>query len=402
MRIAPPTDAFGRQRVSNPASLFDTKLIADAQPLIWDDAETSGGSTSSAHQTGKAAVKMSVGATTAGTRVRQTFQRFAYQPGKSQLVYMTTVVGTAATGITRRVGLFDDSDGVFLEQTSSGLAFVVRSSTSGSPVDTRVEQSAWEYASQADDTAQDQWVGHSVDASKAQIVAFDLEWLGVGTVRCGFVINGTLYWAHRFHHANSVTLPYTSNPNLPLRYEIVNDGTGAASDLWAICGTVISEGGSDTAGQRFTVDRGTTGLTTLDDGDLYPLLAIRLRSGYKFANVVPESVSITCNSTSFYRWALLLNPTVAGTALSYSTVANTAIEAATGADNATKVSGGTLLLSGYAEDTIQSGVSVSAAVGDIALGSSIAGTSDQLVLAVQRITGTTETFFGTLTWREQK
>jgi len=79
-----------------------------AHPLYWDDAETSGGGTSSALDTDRASYTLSVSASTAGTRVRQTKQRFNYQPGKSQLAAITAVLGANQTGITRRVGLFAD------------------------------------------------------------------------------------------------------------------------------------------------------------------------------------------------------------------------------------------------------------------------------------------------------
>lgn len=40
-------------------------------------------------------------------RVRQTFKRFNYQPGKSQLIIRTEILGVSNTGITKRLGLFD-------------------------------------------------------------------------------------------------------------------------------------------------------------------------------------------------------------------------------------------------------------------------------------------------------
>ena len=81
------TDAFGRLRISEPFTIFDSKQLHNNQPLFWDDAETSGTGTSSAHSSARASTTISVSATTAGKRVRQSLQRFNYQPGKSQLVF---------------------------------------------------------------------------------------------------------------------------------------------------------------------------------------------------------------------------------------------------------------------------------------------------------------------------
>lgn len=48
-------DAFGRDRVSAPETIFDSQQIVDSQPLFWDDAAISGGGTASTFLTDKAA-----------------------------------------------------------------------------------------------------------------------------------------------------------------------------------------------------------------------------------------------------------------------------------------------------------------------------------------------------------
>jgi hypothetical protein len=107
MPIVSNMDAFYRMRVSNPQTIFDSKQLSDNQPLFWDDAQTSGSGTGSSFNANQASTTISVGNATAGTRVRQTFRHFNYQPGKSQLIIMTGIVGAAATGITKRLGLFN-------------------------------------------------------------------------------------------------------------------------------------------------------------------------------------------------------------------------------------------------------------------------------------------------------
>ncbi len=379
-------DAFGRWRTSNPVTLFDSKSLYDAQPLYFSDATESGGAGgSSLWVDTDATVRLSVSASTAGTRVRQSRRRMPYQPGKSQLILMTFVLGAAAPGITRRVGYFDQDNGIFLEQTATGLRFVIRKNG----VDDAFEQADW-----SNDTFAD------IDVTKSQILYIDFEWLGVGRTRMGFVVDGVFRLCHAHVHANVESGVYMASPNQPVRWEIGNDGTGGAADLDAICSTVISEGGVDRTGLIRSVDRSTTGLVTLNDGDLYPLLAVRLKQGYLGATVRAISTSVFCNSTAAYRWALLLNPTVTGTALSFSDVTDSAIQADAARTNATKVSGGTLLASGYGESTVSNSVP-SGGPNDYALGSAVDGTSDILVLAVQRLSGTTETFYGTLTYLEQ-
>jgi len=182
---------------------------------------------------------------------------------------------------------------------------------------------------------------------------------------------------------------------LPLRYEITNDGTGPAASFRHICSTVISEGGVQETGFPRVVKRMTTSLTTLNDADLYPLIAIRLKSGYFSSTVRASLFSLVCTSTAAYGWTFILNPTVTGTAFSWTSLANSSIEYDISRTSATKVSGGTELLAGVSQ-SVNEGRAEAAITTDFALGSSIAGVSDILVLAVQRMTGTTESFYGAL------
>jgi hypothetical protein len=390
------TDAFGRQRVSDPQVLFEGKCIIDEQPLLYDDAETSGSGTGTSHSANTASVTLSVGATTAGTRVRQSKRRLAYQPGKSQLSFITFTMGAAATGITRRVGLFDESNGIFLEQTSSGLSWVRRTYASGSPVDNATAQASWS-EDVMDGTGAS---GYTLDMTKSQIITIDYEWLGVGIVRVGFVIDGAIVYTHYFKHSNVLAGVYTSTPNYPVRFEIANDATGAASNLETICASVMSEGGAERTGIIRAVDRGVTGLTTGADTNIYPLCAIRLGSGGLEATVRALKTEVFCSSTSDWRWALILNPTVAGTAFSFSALADSPVEYDVARTNATTLSGGYVLASGYGSASVQSSPP-QASPTDYALGSLIDGTSDILVLAVQNISGAAETYFGSLTFLEQ-
>jgi hypothetical protein len=134
-------DAFGRQRVSNPESLFDSSFEYGLQPLFWDTSLSGGADI--AHDATARMANLSVSGSTAGTAILQTFAYHPYQRGKSQRVIPTFVFGARAAGITRRVGYYDGSDGIYFEQTNEGLFLVLRSSTSGVVVNTRVAQADW-------------------------------------------------------------------------------------------------------------------------------------------------------------------------------------------------------------------------------------------------------------------
>lgn len=394
-------DAFGRLRTSQPETLFDSKQIFDNQPLFWDDQETSGTGTSSTHSVDTASTTLSVSATTAGTRTKQTFQRFNYQPGKSQLAYLTGVLASGGgTGIIRRAGLFDDDNGVFFEDNAGTLRAVVRTSTSGSPVDNATASTSWNI-DPMDGTGPS---GITLDLTKAQILVIDFEWLGVGRVRFGFNVDGVTYYCHEVLNANNVSTVYMSTPNLPVRYQIINDGTGAASTLVQICSSIQSEGGAKGIGVVRSSSTDGTHVDANTKNTWYAIKGIRLKSGYIGATVDILSIDLQLQTASSQiHWALFLNPTVAGT-FTYGDETNSAVQSASGA-TANTVTGGIMLESGFLESAgVASGSagSLNTEVRNLlTLGSAINGTVDEIVLCAKPIGGSTNVDVeGSITWQE--
>lgn len=390
-------DVVGGLRVSAPYTLFDSKQIADNQPLVWDDMQVSGGGTSSIYSANRASSTLSVSNLTSGKRVRQTRTWINYQPGRAQRIILTCVPGAITTGITAEWGYFNDNNGLFFRRNGTDLSVVVRSFVTGSVVETVVNQANWNLNKL--DGSDDH--GIVLDLTKNNIFLIDFIWLSGGPVHFGLLIDGNIYYVHQFNFANFIDSAFISSPNLPIRYSIENSGSGAADTIECICSTVQSEGGYDLNGVERAIDRDALPLTTLSDANIYPLIAIRLRSGYLGFTIKLSHMSLISLNTSEYRWMLLLNPTMIGTALSWTAVANSAIEADVATTSATTLTGGTLLASGYGQQSNSSGTEpfVELPPG-IPLGSNIAGTPDIIVLAVQRLTGTTETFYASLAWRE--
>lgn len=391
-------DAFARLRFSQPETIFDSKQIVDGLPIFWDDQQTSGSGATSVHNTNQASSTLSVSVSTAGKRVRQTYRRFNYQAGKSQLIVRTGVLGDPISGITKEFGLHDDENGLFFASGSGNVSVNIRTFTSGAAVTTSIPQSLWN-GDRLDGTGES---GLNIDWNNATIFFFDFEWLGVGDVRFGIFYKGKPVICHIFENSSAKTVVYMSTPNLPLRTSIENDGTGIAADITDICSTVISEGGIQNTGLTLGINRGSTSFTTGNNTNLYPLIAIRLNSSYLGSTVKPESFSLVCTSTATYAWYLLLDPTVTGTVFSWTALSNSSIDYDVSTTNATTVSGGTVLKTGVGRETNQGGSGSAAVINDFALGSDISGTSNILVLAVQRLNGTNETFFGGLNWLDQK
>jgi hypothetical protein len=375
-------DAFGRLRVSQPYTLFDSqnRYAADNQ---FDVSTTGTGTTT--FLPNEAAVKMEVTGAGVGSVLRQSYRSFPYQPGKGLLVLATFVMDSSMSlNLTQRVGYYNDQNGVFFQRIDGTFSFVLRSYVTGSVSNVRtVNQEDWN-GDKLDGTGDS---GYTLDPSKAQILWMDFEWLGVGSVRCGFIIDGQYIVCHTFNNANEITNVYMTTAILPVRYEIVNTTSAVAASMKAICCSVISEGGFeqtsiDHVARRTTV-LGTIGTTFL------PVVSIRLASGRTGAVVLPNRVQVLPTTNQNYEVALIKNPTL--TAASWTAVptdSNVEFDVA-----ATATTGGSIVQTDYVTSTGSGGVgNTSAATGynfDLQLGASIAGVSDIYTVAVRTVSGAT-------------
>jgi len=372
-------DAFGRIRMSEPYTLFDSqnRYIKDPQ---FDEALTGSGTATLVANEGT--VDMDITTASGDKVIRQTKRRFPYQPGKSLFVMATFVMGAAQTGLRQRVGYFDTDNGVFLQQDDAELSFVLRSYVTGSVVDTRkVAKSSWN-VDKFDGTGPSKL---TLDITKAQIVFFDFEWLGVGSVRCGFVINGKLYLAHVFHNSNIISTTYMTTAVLPVRYEIeAKAGIASAAKLKQICSTVVSEGGyqQKTALQWARMTTDTTLSTSFE-----PLVSIKLNSSRLGAVVLPARFAVLPQtSPADYEVALIKNATLTSASYTTGTFSNVDFDVA-----ATALSGGTIVDVVYLSSSNQSGGNLEQAVDynfDLQLGVTIGGTSDVYTLAARGLSGT--------------
>jgi hypothetical protein len=238
-------DAFSRTRVSNPTTIFDSQSQFDAGIVDnWYHKIT--GSASAAHDHDKASVTLTT--TTGGTDaiIRQTQRYFRYQPGKSQLIFITFDYMTDDGG-TKEAWYGDDDNGIGFRRAADGtLSFIKRSKQSGSVVDEVIPQEKWN----VDRFITGNELNHSnihLKALKSQILVIDLQWLATGRVRIGFDIDGELHYGHHFKWANENNGVYMSTANLPVRYKLT--GNGNVTNMECICTAVISEGG-------FTADLG--------------------------------------------------------------------------------------------------------------------------------------------------
>lgn len=302
-------DSFGRQRVSQPQTLFDSKQIYDNQDLFWVTGVVAGGS--AAWNQARASTVLTVTGANGAKVTRQTRRYFNYQPGKAQEINATAIFGAGDVTLRREVGLFDDDNGIFLRQEGSNVWCVQRSKASGVVVDTAVPQSQWN-----GDRFLGSGRGGVLDLAKAQVMFFEYEWLGTGPSRIGFVTpEEEIIYAHTFRNPNNLSVVYMSTPNLPVRYQIERISAGGAdATLEQVCTSVMSEGGQQPIGAVWAADRDVT-VQTVPAANYVPVISIRLKAGHLRRTVVPLNLQLhqTSAGTSVFR--VLFNPTRgAGTA----------------------------------------------------------------------------------------
>lgn len=295
-------DAFGRTQVSEPFTLGDYKHLYTIDYNFINKVVGAGSTVEFIKNQACATLKTGTGSTC--YTAHQTRIYHNYQPGKSQLIYSSINFRNYNQNVTKRTGYFDDKNGIYLEQVgvSSGIGtmnFVIRSSVSGSVQERRVPQHQWNKntLTNVGIGATNNSSGIELDITKTQLFWTDFQYLGVGRVRCGFVIDGNRITCHEYDNCNHIDTVYMSNPNLPVRCEIFNTGVGVGASMDQICSSVMSEGGYVESGIDWAVGVSSFRSTGTTGGVNLPVLAIRLKNSFKSEE---NRVLVKLNSVSVF------------------------------------------------------------------------------------------------------
>ena len=305
-------DAFGRARVSTPLTLFDSSHRYRDNNL-WSTSNTAGATYAFSNNEGLVNLNL----TTANNAeiIRETTKVFSYQPGKS-LQILQTFVMQPKTNVRQRTGYYGANNGIYLEVSDNTAYFVERSLSSGVMQETRVAQSNWNVDTLTGANASSP-SGITLDLTKAQILFIDIEWLGLGTVRCGFVIDGRFIHCHSFNHANYITSTYMTTASLPLRYEIKNTGvTASNTTLKQVCSTVISEGGYELRGLQQAIGTAIGAPRDLTTANTYyPVVSMRLKSSPDRLDAIVILTAISLmgiTNNANYNWRVVASGTTTG------------------------------------------------------------------------------------------
>jgi hypothetical protein len=318
-------DAFGRLRVSNPVTLFDSqnRYLSGQQ---FSNVTATGGNV--IYVANESSFNLNVSTANGSSAIQQAKFVQPYQPGKSMLVMESFCMSALQANCRQRVGYFTTNDGVYFEADGTSLYLVIRSSASGAIVEERIAQANWNTNSFSNSVGANP-SGINLNPALTNIFWCDIEWLGVGSVRTGFIVNGQFIVAHTFHHANQSgnTKVYMTTASLNPRYEITNTGTTASnSTLKQICCTVISEGGYTPATTENYVSSGITP-TRVATGNAYTALAsIRLNPAYPDAVVLPSQLDLLLTDVQYGQYQLVLNASNVVANTSWTSVGNSVVQ----------------------------------------------------------------------------
>lgn len=271
-------DVVGKLKISQSQNIYDADFEYGIQPLRWENyINNVSGQATIVQNPGLGGVSMTIGGgnVPGDITVRQSRPYHRYQPGKTMYMASNVNFGTSVTGQYQRVGIFDDSNGVFFMQQGlptatnpHGMSVVVRSDSGGLPTDTVINADQWNGNKQIRD---------ALDWTKVQMVWLEYAWYGAGALRWGVVLNGEPYILHQIGTANSSftgvpqVKPWSRTGNLPVRYEQRDNGSTGLSVMTHYGVSVLIEGGIDKQ-RGFTYSYGNNAAT---QNRVVPASAIR-------------------------------------------------------------------------------------------------------------------------------
>jgi hypothetical protein len=139
-------------------------------------------------------------------------------------------------------------------------------------IDARIPQSGFNL-DKADGTGQS---GFNLDINKILMYYIDYAWYGAGSIRFGVKDqDGEITYLHKFVHGNNKIEAYFRAGNLPIRYEVINNGVPSYAPTLFHWGTSLLMDGRFDEDRGYTFSRAGT-LNSINTGNPYCLLNIRL------------------------------------------------------------------------------------------------------------------------------
>lgn len=302
-------DAFSRLRVSNPLILHNSQFTYDLAPILFEQITSGTGATITHNTTNRYGLMTFALTPSGGKSYMQTYEYLPYQPGRSQLIFITFNMIQGVADVLKFAGYSDGVNGIEFQVDGTTNQFTVYSATSAGAE--TVTQGNWNLDN-LDGTGES---GITLDITTTQILVIDIQALYVGRVRVGFDIGGSIVYCHEFLHANLVTSPYIQTANLPVRCGMTCTAT-VSTTMNFICSAVMSEGGTEDInvfGYTFQQD---TGAVSVGTGGTH-MLSLRPKTTFNGitnrARVAFIDVEVYNGGNQPVQWQLCLGQAISGT-----------------------------------------------------------------------------------------
>ena len=272
---APIFNAFNRLLTTTDDLLSAFKFYEGPKAVSTKIAENVVGSGTVAYDTSNLSYRCRVPAGAGHKAQISSHRRFSYKPGSSITTYF--VVGGNSpnqTNVSRRAGLFDDDDGLFMEMLDGVIYCVIRKGG----VDTRVAQADWNGDRMDGSEGDFNRSAATLDPTKMNIFSITYQYLSAGAVTFGHYVGGVPTVLHTVGHHGALTSPYMNSTYLPHRFEIETTGAGQVgdTDLYTWCSVSMSEGYTD----LIRTPLGFEETKTLSDSADTPIISFRPAQTY--------------------------------------------------------------------------------------------------------------------------
>lgn len=385
----------GRLKTSSRQTVFHNTSLYDTGTDIWDN-HTELGATI-VHDANIAAVVMTSSTTPGSKAIRQSLKVMNYIPGRPA-EFSTAFRAGPAAGTRLRIGVFDETNGVYFEKDAAGVFHcVIRSNSSGSVVENRVARSDWN-GDKLDGTGVSKIV---VPPGQIQLIVIDYEWYGAGQVNFSFVIDGNKHTIHTFNHANRIATSWMARPFQPIRIEVENISATTTASMTMYSTSFALEGESLTVGSPKITGIPLPGINLPTAFSYLPTVSIRLKASQLNAVAFIEQIQAFTVDNSFLTFRVYKNATLSaagGLVWNDFMTSGSSIEVNT---NATSFTGGEVIalgivpLNGQPYDLDSNTITFQ--IGRTNLGTE----SDIFTLALSPAKNNV-TALGTLRWREQR
>ena len=328
-----------RLKVTPYQTVFFNTFQYGKETDVWDERVVGVGTAT--FNANSSNIVMQVGSTTGSKVIRQTKNVMRYIPGRGSTLTFAIRLEQPQVGIRRRFGLFDENDGVYFEDNGGTYSYVIRSSTSGITTETRVTRENWN-GEKFDGNG---YTGVTADPTKQQMISFNYEWYGAGTVDVAWLMKGETIKSHTFDNSNTNDKVWCSTPFLPIRVEIENiTGVAGTHYLYQGSNSLLQEGEPEKLGTLLSITNPITGTTMASANTFYPIISIRLKSNELSAVMLLRSLQAATNDNTNVYWKLIENATLTGGTWVDHPDPNSFIQYNI---TQTGVSGGTTLLNGF-------------------------------------------------------